>query len=480
MLKTTMNNRTINILLIFFAMFSVVRLYADDPLKKKRYTPVVTPVVGSLVSGDHTAEGMLITLRSGRIMHIFRLDPGYEGHHIGNTGRIVKRYTDDGGMTWSLNETIFDSEFDDRNIHGGMIDSTRIVVFFRRYNAVNDSTIDLNYMYSDDDGVTWSNRITYNSEGLSSGNHKIVYVPNRGYMNIIGKSFYSEIRFSDDGIDWDSIAYRWDYLITHNYAIAEGCFSYVGDGRIIGLFRNNCYALGCNYMQVSSDDYGFSWTEPMPTNIADSFFCPSPLIFYDEKNEDVWVVAPDRRGYNYGYQHDESKLWIYRNNPLEIFNNPGEYDLFESFNRPIPTFYRLYGYPIATRKLDGNYLVVFTESAYKSNMKEEAHFFQFEIRYEASVDVPESTEENVTLNCYPNPFSESTTIEFTSNNDINEIYKLIVSDINGRIIYNTDIEVNGPGKYEYLIDFSSHDAGIYTYRLVSQSCDIRGKMICSK
>lgn len=464
---------------LILSVFTSGLLFADDP-PHTRFSPVITPITPSLISGDHTAEGMLVTLPGGRIMHIFRLDPGFEGHHIGNTGRIMKRYTDDGGYSWSVPELVYDSEYDDRNVHGGIIDSTRIVMFFRRYNVPNDSTVDLNYMYSDDGGNSWSNRFVYSSQGITTGTHKINYVPTRGYMNQFCKTYYSELRFSDDGINWDSIGHRWDYVVSHQYAIAEGCFSYVGDGRIIGLFRNNCYSMGCNYYQVSSDDYGFTWTEPMPTNIADSFFCPSPLIFYDSKNEDIWVVAPDRRGYNYGYTHDESKIWVYRNNPLEVLNNPTDYTLFEAFNRPQPSFYRLYGYPISTQKADGNYLVIFTESSYKSNMKEEAHFYQFEIRYEESVEVPENSISGVSVGCYPNPFSQTTNIEFDIENNSDPVYNLTVCDINGRIIHNETIAVSQPGKYKTTIDFSNQDAGLYTYRLLSVSCDQRGKMICSK
>ena len=343
---------------------------------------VITEITPSLVSSDHTSEGFMVTLTSGRIIHFFRFDAGIDGNHTGNTGKVVKRYTDDGGFTWSPNSVVFEDYLDDRNVNGGLVGNDRIILIFRRFQANSSTHIDLNLIFSDDGGETWSPREIINSIGVCSDTHTLINVPGKGYLNVFSNNFYIEIRFSSDGVTWNDISYTWDYRATEQYRINESSFAYTKEGKIIGLMRNETYAIGGNYFQVVSGDTGSTWSNPISTNIADGYFCPSPCIFYDEKHDDLWAIATDRRGGNSSNINNlHSELWIYSNKVEDIFSTPQNWSLKEKMNRPNPNLLRLYGYATYAKKLDGNYLIVFTESNKKSNNNENADFYQFEIKY---------------------------------------------------------------------------------------------------
>jgi hypothetical protein len=344
---------------------------------------VISPTQPSLVSEDHTSEGFLVTLSSGTIVHIFRLDPGFWGHHIGNNGRIVKRHSIDGGTTWSSPSLVYDSQYDDRNIHGGLVGNDRIVLFFRRYDAATGMKVDFNIMYSDDAGNTFSEPQPIPTFGHASCNQHLTFIPSRGFLNAIYSTYYVELRFSQNGTDWDSIAHVWNYTQNQLFALTEVSFAYLGHGNIIGLFRNETGSFGSTYYQVSSSNYGETWSEPSLTQLGENFFCTAPLNFFDPFHGDLWTLACDRRGQcGPQYNHAQSRIYLYRNHPDEVQNNPLGYTLFDTIGRPNPSIYRLYGYPIMTRKQNGNYLIIFTESNRKTNFLENADFYQFEIQYQ--------------------------------------------------------------------------------------------------
>jgi len=363
----------------------IENVYLDGFQVITKDTSNIIPAFSSLISEDHTAEGFMVTLSNGDVVNFFRIDPGFWGNHTGNNSRIVKRISTDNGANWGPIEEVFnDSLFDDRNVHGGLVGQDSIIIFFRRYEANYAIQIDLNYIYSLDGGNTWSQRNVIYSPGYSStaGSNKIIKVPGRGWLMSVASSFYVEIRISQDGLTWNNnVAYVWNYTYGYTYNISEACFTYIGDGQIMGLFRNNDQSYGATYYQVSSADNGYTWSEPDSTNIASPFFCPAPQIFYDSTHKDLWVVATDRRNQCGAYLADSSSVWIYKNHVDDVFGNPMGYSLYHCFIRPYPNWYRLYGYSCFNLTADGNYLILFTESFKKPNFLEDADLYQFNIKY---------------------------------------------------------------------------------------------------
>ena len=154
---------------LFICLFIGVILLScsDDPVVKNKDNIkgtiefndiVVSDLKSTNVNEDHVSEGVMVTLSNGDILNFYRNDPQKKGNHIGNHGKIVKRRSSDGGETWQNEVIIFSDEYDDRNIRGGITDEGYIVLFFRRFNAENRDTIDINYIISYDNGVSWTER----------------------------------------------------------------------------------------------------------------------------------------------------------------------------------------------------------------------------------------------------------------------------------------------------------------------------------
>lgn len=337
----------------------------------------------SLVNDNHNSEGFLDTLPNGDIVNIFRSST--EVGHVSTAGKIVMRKKPFGEKEWTTPITIFDDEYDDRNIHGGITNEGRIVVFFRRYNVGGSpTTVDLNFIYSDDDGETWSSRETIETTMSSPGTHKMIHVPTKGYMQLFIGHRDIEAWFSVDGSVWD----KDDMVVVAKsspYHLNESCATYIGNGKIILLSRDDGRQRNQMYYQLISEDYGETWGDPIRTNITSPHWSPAPCIFYDEDEGDLWVISSDRRSMYEGESAiSEERLWIYKNSPNDVFHNPTNYTLLETIPRPYvlfntrPVNMNFYGYPTYAKKEDGNYLIIITDRA-NGNPTERADLFQFDL-----------------------------------------------------------------------------------------------------
>ncbi len=215
-----------------------------------------------------------------------------------------------------------------------------------------------------------------------------------------------------------------------------------------------------NFQLVESYDFGQTWTEPKLTNIADGLFCPSPWIFYDIEYNHVWIIAIDRRGnFIHHYTHYSSRIWLYKLYPDEILGNPTEYVPFLTILRPKSSFYRIYGYPSTTKTPDGNYLVIFTESEYRSKA-EWAYLFQFKIIYRQNppLDVDYETMP-LSLTLFPNPATDEVQLVgklFSPNKKV----QIVIVDELGRAIAEKSIHTTDGFIYEK-INVSEFSSGIY-------------------
>src|SRR5665648_240696 len=130
-------NLIILTLILSFSIVYCTRSHTDKP-GEKEYTVYISPFKPLLFSDDHTSEGFLAPLDNGRILLIFRLDPGIEGDHVGTNGYIAKIFYDPEKDQWGKVETVYNShQYDDRNIHGGVTKDGRIIAFFRKYDGSN-------------------------------------------------------------------------------------------------------------------------------------------------------------------------------------------------------------------------------------------------------------------------------------------------------------------------------------------------------
>lgn len=83
------------------------------------------------------------------------------------------------------------------------------------------------------------------------------------------------------------------------------------------------------------------------------------------------------------------------------------------------------------------------------------------------------------MNVYPNPFSNSTTINFLLTSDTH--VKITVYDMNGRFVkevYNADVKSGDTNTAEWYAEGIAD--GIYIYRMVTDTDVFTGKLILVK
>jgi hypothetical protein len=386
---------------------------------------------------------------------------------VGNLGGVYKRVSYNNGQTWNMPEFIFKDSVDDRNVFGGITDGDRIIVTFNRYEAVSAQHLDFNLIYSDDWGQTWSAPVRINSDAACAGTAALLSLNGNGYLLPMYTNNFVELRWSSDGIAWDSVVHTWDYRITAEFKISETCFISLGNNKIMGLFRNESGIYGEGLLQVSSYDGGLTWSQPEHTNLADGMFCPSPWIWYDEVSQEIWTIATDRRG-NYAmiHNHDEEELWVYRNKPGDVLSNPAGYTLVHKKARPYPNYYRFFGYPTSVKLDNGSLLVMLTESTFSYNGTEDAYFCQFTIDYQTlSAETINGSSSAGFL--APNPLTSGQDLTLTCPQFSGKTAVVTVCDITGRKISWSEAIFNQDGTI--LLDRQAipQTAGLYSVRVVS-------------
>ena len=350
-------------------------------LKEKESILYVSPVRPALFADDHVSEGFLVPVDDGRVLLIFRFDPGMEGSHVGLDGYIAQISYDPVKDEWSEVEKVYNSHrYDDRNIHGGITREGRIVTFFRRYIPDGRVTEGHYFIYSDDNGKTWSDLQTSDAFFGIQGTGQMFYNPDIGKYCIMQYFHHRNgILYSSDGRQWDEgniVAESSDVRLT------EIAGAWCGDNRIIALIRDDDRQSDLPLLQVESHDNGKTWTEPARTNIPhrQHWGC-APQIIYDNKRDLLIALNSDR----YSRPDEQNSLFIYTARPDEVFGNPNGWTLQHELRRPWamlgfdgdrPLNQNLYGYPAIAPTGEDEYLVVFTERA-RMEGTEQADLYYF-------------------------------------------------------------------------------------------------------
>ena len=348
---------------------------------EKEYTVYTSPFKSLLFSEDHTSEGFLAPLDDGRILLIFRFDPGIKGDHVGTDGYIAKIPYDPEQDEWGEVETVYNShQYDDRNIHGGVTNEGRIVVFFRKYDG--SETEGRYFIYSDDNGQTWSDLQTSNKLFGAQGTGQMFYNSDIDEYCIMQYTRHRNgILYSTDGLAWEK-----DNIVAEdqNVALSEIAGTWCGEDRIIALIRDDEREHGHPLLQVESHDNGQTWSEPEQTNIPpkQQWGC-APQLIYDQERDLLIALNSDR----YSRSDEKNSIFIYTARPDEVFGNPEAWTLQHELRRPWarlgfdgdrPLNQNLYGYPTIAPINNDEYLVVFTERA-RMQGTEQADLYYFRL-----------------------------------------------------------------------------------------------------
>jgi len=355
----------------------------------KEFSTCVTPFKPLLFNDDHNSEGFLAPLQNGKILLIFRIDPGIKGDHVGTDGYIAKITYDPEIDRWGKVETVYNSrQYDDRNIHGGVTKDGRIVVFFRKCDG-SGVTQGRYYIYSDDMGDTWTepqiSRIwTYpidnNLPGVWSTG-QMFYNPNINKYIMLGCRRY--ITYSKNGSMWDEYN-----LVTNSrdFKLSEVAGAWCGDNRMIALVRDDVREYAHPLVQIVSYDNGLTWTEPKQSNIPpNQHWGAAPQLIYDQDRNLLIALTSDR----YSRPNEQNSLFIYTARPDDVIDNPKGWKLQHELHRPFaeagfeedrPLNLNLYGYPTIAPINNQEYLVVFTERS-RMHGTEQADLYYFRLSF---------------------------------------------------------------------------------------------------
>ncbi|MEX0884507.1 MAG: sialidase family protein [Cyclobacteriaceae bacterium] len=357
----------------------------SDKAEEKKFSLYVSPFKQLLFRDDHVSEGFLAPLNDGKILLVFRLDPGLGGDHVGTDGYIAKIAYDPEQDKWGNVETVYNShQYDDRNIHGGITREGRIVTFFRRFDG--SKTEGRYFIYSDDNGKSWTKpqksqawtdpELT-NLDGIWSTG-QMFYNPDINQYAMLGCRRY--ITFSQDGTSWENIN---QITANQDFKLTEIAGAWCGDNRIIALIRDDKREYGHPLVQVESYNGGQTWTDPVPTNIPpNQHWGAAPQMIYDLNRDLLIALNSDR----YSRPDEQNSLFIYTASPEDVIGNPEGWTLQHELRRPwagldheVDTVNQnFYGYPTIAPINEQEYLVVFTERS-KKNGTEHASLYYFRL-----------------------------------------------------------------------------------------------------
>lgn len=232
--------------------------------------PIESDAISSGISSStYDAFGITLIGNSGKIVIVYRA--GLTHVSSGDNGVISTRQSTDQGLTWSAANTIFSSSgFDCRNVAGGVTSTGRFVIFFGRLDT-NTAPFwkvwpDWGYMYSDDEGVTWSPYTTiskFSQDFVSPYGAMIELADGRLMQTWYGDTAISgspaaytafSIFSTDNGLTWGD-----NTVIASSTTdrFSECSCAYIGGKSVVGLIRIDN---GTSWRQVKSTDNGASWT----------------------------------------------------------------------------------------------------------------------------------------------------------------------------------------------------------------------------
>ncbi len=350
--------------------------------------PWVTP---SLVTTDHVSEGVLLPLGAGRLAHVYRLDPGIAGDHVGDRGRIGVRTSADGGQTWIVEQALDPSDHDDRNATGFALDGD-VHLLYREYDAGVSLGLGLFGVSSSGGLSAWKPAELLKplaEPGLETfAPSATAHVPGRGWLGLFanGADATQHSIVSTDGASWDFS--RAETLpVSPALVTNEGALAYLGDDTVLAVFRQEDRRQSLLYSLLSSDG-GATWGTPTPIRLGHGWVtAPSLTVSADGKR--VFLLAGERLNWDGHEENRGCSIRIFQSTVASLAENTGSWTEYGSAPRPWPSNVSLYGYPTTALLSDGRHLVVFTERGRDSDGTERANFFQFVLEdAEGNPDAP--------------------------------------------------------------------------------------------
>ena len=298
--------------------------------------------------------------------HVFKLGPS---SYIAIHGLAVDLKSQHGGhsavvcifssdcVTWTEPATVIYDE-DYSNLIAGVyqLDSGRLVVWITRRSTVYGefAPIDCGYVYSDDDGATWSSYVSRG--GLIPGYFGFItevkrgstfYAPAWAYSSIDPVAIGDQFINVSDGLNLTSTIVPIPTAVSRANQLNENELAAIGDVWVL-VSRTEDYTKHGSFFTLSQDGgqtWGTCTNVPLPNRDCHSH----PHIFASGGR--FYYLVGDRDG---SVGEANQKLWMYSSTPERLVANIADWDLEASFDRPHKATVNgvFYGYPITADVLD--------------------------------------------------------------------------------------------------------------------------------
>lgn len=235
----------------------------------------------------HMIPRLCLNPVNGVLTQIYRAGTGHVG--TGDFGVTILRRSLDRGKTWhginpAESYTVISSEANiDHRSQGAFYTNTgRLIVMYGRYTGTAWTGMDTRYIYSDNDGVTWSSPVILPGSATTTvGITPALPYANKCVYNSSGTIIYplyeyvtstsSRIKLvgsSDNGVTWSEYSIPFsDGTMLASEAVIED----FGDGLFLMIVRRTTDPTGNFYPFIlRSNDYGLNWAGVSETmNISD-------------------------------------------------------------------------------------------------------------------------------------------------------------------------------------------------------------------
>lgn len=294
-----MKNKLIPLLplvgMLFFGCFSCVKDSQHNSTnnlsqKNKYKCTITTKPPESFATSTYDAFPLLVQTPDNNVELYYRQGES----HAGSDGVIVTRSSADGGATFTNADTLlFKRGVDIRNVSGGVTATGRIILFVLDFNISTKKGIDQGYVYSDNDGKTWSayQTIPTNNHSFYSPYGKLTAIANgkimqSWYGNGDSTNYSTYVITSDDnGKTWSSPI---SVASSKTIQYCEASYAYLNNNVIIGLVRNGA---GGVFHQVMSSDNGLTWSDKGAVTFDTGLMVSPSLSTYIGANGQKYVVA---------------------------------------------------------------------------------------------------------------------------------------------------------------------------------------------
>ena len=255
-----------------------------------------TVINNTLYNGPTTS---MVQLSNGSYLSFVR--EGFSHVGVGDYG-VIKTYTSTNGSVWAYASTLVNiTHRDARHFVSGITQTGRICGFYSVYDCDNATWVNswTEYIYSDDEGISWSANETLSHPNIDGfvptdmiphGEVKQIGASRIALTVYTGNGSGTHIRFvysDDDGTTWSQNDISTYYPLPN--IITEADLAYLNNGNIVVFSRID----NVNEDEMfTSTDYGLTWTDRGTLIIGTMVrnFVPSLSVFTDT-NGQMWVLA---------------------------------------------------------------------------------------------------------------------------------------------------------------------------------------------